>query len=259
MHLSMKLFVTWSSLAMLLLAPPAVQISKALPSLPDQHYPPTTPPPNGGGHRGPCPEEDSGRPMKALAPRNYDSGGLTLAEQPTLWLYMPFDITADMDVGIQLKISSFQTESVTNSEIKWEFVAPTLQKGFVGIPLPSTEFALPLNEPFLWTFKLYCGGRADVGQTNAYRVNAWVARIADANLTQPIPETDSPPVLSNAYRDNGLWYDAINVLGESMATDSVSRVVQAAWQQLLVDGGFETLAADKFPVQYLALPDSSVE
>ncbi|NEQ49749.1 MAG: DUF928 domain-containing protein [Leptolyngbya sp. SIO3F4] len=252
----MKLFVTWSSLSMLLLWPQLVQANKALPPLPDQHYPPTAPPPNGGGHRGPCPPEDG--PMKALAPREYDSGGLTLADQPTLWLYMPFDVTADMDIGIQLKISSLQTKSLTNSGIKWEFAAPVLQQGFVGIPLSSTEFALPLNEPFLWTFKLYCGGVADIGQTNAYRVNAWVTRIDDTNLTQPIPETDSLQILSNAYRDNGLWYDAINVLSELMAIGSASSVVQSAWRQLLVDGGFET-TTNEFSVQYMTLPDSSIE
>lgn len=256
MHLPLKLLGAWSGLSLLLLWPQAIQGNKALPSLPDQHYPPTAPPPNGGGHRGPCPPEES--PMQALAPRDYDSGGLTLTEQPTLWLYMPFDITTDMDVGIQLQISSTQPESDSDSEMTWEFSAPALQQGFVGIPLSATEFTLPLDKPFLWTFKVYCGGIADIGQTNPYLVNAWVTRIDAADLAQPIPATDSPQVLSNAYKDNGLWYDAIDVLGESMAAGSVSGLVQSTWQALLIEGGFETLT-DELPVQYLTLPDSPAE
>ena len=196
--------------------------------------------------------------MRALAPNQYERGGLTRAEQPTLWLYLPFDIPADRDVGLQLKIRSTQAESETASEIKWQLPAPELQRGFIAIPLASTEFTLPLNEEFLWTFEVYCGGIADVGQTNAYLVNAWITRIDSTNLSLPLPENVSPQVLSDTYRNNGLWYDAIYVLGESMAAGSASRWVQSAWQQLLIDGGFETLAND-LPLQYLLLPDSPAE
>ena len=207
---------------------------------------PETPRGPGGGTRDPlCPEE-SNSSMQALAPSAYNRGGLTQAEQPILWLYLPFNTTPEHAIQLTLKRIS--------GDFNRTFVAPNLQRGFVGIPLSSTEVFLPVDEPLEWTFKLYCGGIDDVGDRSPYFVRAWIARIDSSTLAQPIPETTSVQILSEAYRDNALWYDALVVLGESMLGTSPAINTRSLWRQLLVDGGFEAIANEPH-IQYLTIPE----
>ncbi|NEQ48396.1 MAG: DUF928 domain-containing protein [Leptolyngbya sp. SIOISBB] len=224
--------------------------NKSLSPLPNDRYPPTTPPPTGGGGRDTCPSEDeSPSPLMPLAPEVYAYGGLTLAEQPTLWLYLPFDVTPEM--AIELSIEPSENDSLDS--LTRTFTAPDLQQGFVGIPLSSTQFSLPLDESFLWTLRLYCGGIDETDGLDYLFAKAWITRVDETDVYIPIPENAVGEVLSEAYRDNGLWYDALTVLGEPLATGDATTGSSAAWEGLLEDGGFESLTEES-PVQFLVLP-----
>lgn len=256
--------------------------TKALPQrLPKEQYPPvpvSDSASEGGADRGCGPRGAQYTPI-ALAPELYGSGGYTQSAQPLLWFYLPFEITTDPAAAqtIQLKMERQVVTEETAGEsaepvFEFESVfrramsAPALQPGLVAIALADIDISLPINETFRWTVEIHCGDPGDlINSFRPFYTQGWISRLNPTDLATPLatpePMQNAAPVLSAAYRDSGLWYDALNVLGAEMLQPIASEDPEAvaamselhsAWQQLLIEGGFGNIA-NETAVQVLNL------
>lgn len=167
----------------------------------------TGPPPDtrGAGSRSDrlCPQDapthlDSlGAPplaLTALVPDNHE--GLTWAERPTIWIYLPE--TSARQMVLSLRAEGSQPHS--------QQFLPIAGSGIVGIPLDESAPPLEVGQSYQWAVVLVCGDRPS---PNDPAVTAWVRRVAPSGE----PPQDA---LERAvwYGERGVWYDTLTAVVE---------------------------------------------
>lgn len=187
----------------------------------DPPQPPRTDTPDGqrtpGGTRGECKQTDkqTDKVLTALVPKN--AKGLTTAEYPVFWFYIPDTPEGIHSIEFSLHDRNEKTTLYRTS------LQLTKTAGVIGIPLPpSPEHALKVNENYHWRFIVNC----DPKQTseNVLELNGWVTRV------QPSP---NPEVI---------WYDELTNLAKRYLSEPQNPEVKNAWTKLLKSVGLEGLA-----------------
>lgn len=178
----------------------------------------------GGASRGDdCPE--TVLPITPILPA-VAQGGWTTEVNPTVWVYVPFSMTSEYEVKFELKDSQNQTlyqtwlSDLSTGPGVLQFSVPAT------VSLPETPVNIAEPDPLLWRVSVFCdpmGGRPDTASGVIRRVDRAIAT----------PESDSPLMLSEAYVQNGIWYDALTVLGDARLENPDDPDLEAAWQTLL--------------------------
>jgi hypothetical protein len=203
-------------------------LSKGLPELPPGTSSPTTS--GGGGSRGDCSEK-----LFGLAPYIYEAGGLTLSASPTVWFYSPFPLTSDMWFKLELE----SVDETVGVDFEHSFSPSEMAEGVIGIPLDTNQLPnLEVGQAYTWKVLIYCDGEAAVGQDAPAITEGWITRTENIALENQIAGTADLVELSNLYRDNAIWYDALSTLGNEIASGTSTPATQAAWSALLIDGEF---------------------
>lgn len=205
----------------------------------------------GGGHRyrAPLPPEagaPAGRPfggasrgsgdlplcqsLAALVPSTREVGrngreytsvwALTAAAHPTFWFYVPYALTSDEPAEFVL------FDDQRRIIYRKQDIVLSNQPGIIGISLPETAPALEIGRMYRWNFQTRCGGEVVF-------VEGWIQRTAlDAELTAEIDRA-SPLDRAALYAENGIWYDALTLLGNLRREDPDNLDVLNAWMELL--------------------------
>ncbi|QKD80896.1 DUF928 domain-containing protein [Thermoleptolyngbya sichuanensis A183] len=205
----------------------------------------------GGGHRyrAPLPPEagaPAGRPfggasrgggdlplcqsLAALVPSTREVGrngreytsvwALTAAAHPTFWFYVPYALTSDEPAEFVL------FDDQRRIIYRKQDIVLSNQPGIIGISLPETAPALEIGRMYRWNFQTRCGGEVVF-------VEGWIQRTAlDAELTSEIDRA-SPLDRAALYAENGIWYDALTLLGNLRREDPDNLDVLNAWMELL--------------------------
>ncbi len=226
---------SWWGLGWLLSYPIALQLSLTAAIAQPVKFKPPSPPPRGisgnrsaAASRDKCPEVT--QPLTALVPK-YQSNriwGLTEAEHPTFWFYIPYAASEIVDISFTL-----QDESNPNdTQIVYQnpkIVAAT-SPGTIGIVLPKSIAPLAANKPYHWYLKLNMS--CTVGKRPMF-VDGWVQRAEiDDNLSARIKQA-SPAQQVDLYAENGLWYDALTTLANLRAAKPQDTSLLEDWQNLL--------------------------
>ncbi len=176
----------------------------------------------GGTRGGACKKTD--RPFTALVPEN--GKGLTTAEHPVFWFYIP-DASKDIQ-AIEFSLHD-QNETTTLYRTSLQL---TKTPGIIGIPLPSNqENSLKLNESYHWRFIVHCTHKETPEEDP--ELEGWVTRVQN-----------SP----------NLWYDELTTLAKRYLSNSQNVEVKNTWTQLLKSVGLEELAKEP-----LIQPESNSE
>jgi hypothetical protein len=167
---------------------------------------------------------DMGPNLTAIVPQsNY---GLTTVKRPNFWVYLP-------QTSAKKAILSIKEKGKTPH---WQqSIDLTKKAGITGIKLSENAPALEIGKNYQWAVILVCGDRPS---PNDPVVAAWVkpieqSKTADANLTGLGLEKAS------AYAQQGIWYDALNIL---IAEKSSSDNWQDVWVEYLKSGGLNGVA-----------------
>lgn len=158
--------------------------------------PPTT---RGAGSRNDrtCSQDNITQPLAltALVPSN--QFGLTWAERPTLWVYLP------KTSARQLVLSISEKGDLPHSQ---SFLPITGDAGIMGIQVAITDPPLEVGKSYQWAVVLVCGDRPS---PNDPFVTAWVRRVIPSK-----PFSNQPSALDRAvqYSAQGVWYDAVTTL-----------------------------------------------
>lgn len=213
----------------------------APPDLPDGIHTPTGRP-RGGASRGQCPNVS--QPLTALVPTvaqpNRPSRGsaqtvwgLTVAERPTFWFYVPY--TLNPEVGLEFVL----LDDNDNEIYKAELDATTPSPGIVSVTLPPSAKALDVGKMYHWYFMVYCAGENSVFTEGA------VQRVAPPPALVHVDQL-TPREQAAAYADNGIWFDAMTVIATLHREHPNDGAIAADWAALLRSANLSDVARQPF-------------
>lgn len=199
------------------------------------------------GTRGRCPAVDSA--LTALVPatkETVDEGkgrtsalippesvlGLTVAEYPTFWFYVPYSPDAVHSAEFVLlddKDNYVYKTTLTLSETP----------GVVSFRLPSTAQPLKIGKSYRWYFLIPCDPQ---NPSRSVFVNGWVQRVALSPALMSQLKTATPRECVALYAAAGIWYEAQTTLAFLRRTEPDDAAIAADWFDLLQSIGLEELA-----------------
>jgi hypothetical protein len=161
--------------------------------------------------------------LTALVPSNQE--GLTWAERPTVWVYLPETSARRMVLSVREEGSRSHSQ---------RFLPITGESGIVGIPLDENAPPLEVDKSYQWAVVLVCGDRPS---PNDPFVTAWVRRVV------PSGKMNNPQnALERAvwYGEQGIWHDALTALAEARrsalrSSASLSQPVDPALAKIWAD------------------------
>lgn len=163
--------------------------------------------------------------LTALVPKQAQEA-LTLSDRPTFWFYIPF--AADEFHSLKFRLQTEDGYQVT--------LTPTSpQPGVIKVTLPENEPALTPDKTYRWGFFLYCQNpEASSNVPITFFVGGTVTRILpDAALQAQMDAVEGDRELVSLYAQNGLWYDAIALMGDRYRQDPENAQIRQDWQDLL--------------------------
>jgi Domain of Unknown Function (DUF928) len=203
---------------------------------------PTLPPGNapggrrtGGGRRDSCP--DMNPKLTALVPvTEADSitnvWGLTSAERPTFWFYLPYT-----------KSSKYPTEFIlqdSDGETKHQVDITLPEKpGIISVSIPKSVTPLAIGKQYRWFLKVYCNEQK---KSLPIYVEGVINRVnLNAIATQQL-RTATPQQQVAIYAQNGIWYQALATLLELRQNNPKDETLQNTWETLLTEIGLIEIA-----------------
>jgi hypothetical protein len=185
----------------------------------------------GGGRRDSCP--DVNPKLTALVPITKEADsvtnvwGLTSAEHPTFWFYLPY--TKNSKYPTEFVLQDSEGETIHQAEIS----LPE-KPGIISVTIPNNATPLAIGKQYRWFLKVYCSGQKNSfpiyvdGVINRVNLNA----IATQQLRMATPQQQT-----NIYAKNGIWFQTLTSLGELRRKNPQDATLQAAWNSLLAEIG----------------------
>ncbi len=198
--------------------------------------PPDEPPPGGrvrgGAKRGSCPS-DTGKltalvPSTQPAPSVTNVWGLTTAQHPTLWFYIPIAKNSAYP-------SEFILQDQDSNPIYQQDVTLPNQPGIIGITLPTNAPPLALNKRYRWFFTIYCDREK---QLPPMYVEGVIKRVNLSQAAAQQMKTAQPLQQFAIYTKNGIWHEALTTLARLRQKDPQNSALQSQWSDLLTSVGF---------------------
>lgn len=185
----------------------------------------------GGGRRdrGACPQDPQNSPQLLTALSPTTKPGLTLAERPTFFVYVPQ--TSARSVEFSLLDSN-------NRGIYQTTFALTNTSGLVSFTLPSDAPPLEINKDYTWSFALICDRQ---NRLEDRFVTGKVRRTLDPSLMPKI-ESAVPKQRLALYQKADIWYETLSTLIELQRSQPNEPNFRAAWRETLQSGGLKDIA-----------------
>ena len=189
----------------------------------------------GGASRGNCPAVS--KPLTALIPNTQKTlntyrpaWGLTVAEYPTLWFYVPYSLEPKLPVQFVLQ------DERGNYVYKTSFTATETQPGIVRFNLPSTIAPLEVGKMYHWYFLVDCDPDAPAS------VDSWIQRVPMNSTFTSKPQKSTPLQQAALYANKGIWYDALTTLAELRIANPSDVTLSNHWVSLLNSVGLNAIA-----------------
>ena len=168
--------------------------------------------------------------------------GETLQPRPTFWLN-----------GTNAGEVAFVLTSETTGEVVYEETLTLNEGNQVGAyTLPETAPPLAVNEIYRWQFTLDCPGDPDPDINGVV-----IRREPDSNLSEQLaaaPPQEQVVLLAAA----GFWSDTVQVINQQRLENPADETFQAAWIDLLQQGGWVEELGEAFDAIATAPPSPNV-
>lgn len=165
--------------------------------------------------------------------------GLTLAEHPTLWVYVPPSSAQEMLLNL--------TDTTGQVYYQSRFLVPP-EGGIFGLSVPDEIPAMEIGQLYHWGVAVLCSGQL---RPDSPFIEGWIRRTTLSTELNDQLGIVSPLERAMIYGEQGLWYDTLSTLVElrqQRATDSLS-IVDSSWENLLHSANLSGFAAE--PVRLL--------
>lgn len=201
-----------------------------------------------GGNRpsGAC--LNTNKPLAALVYSNKGTSdinseiveGITVNEHPTFWFYVPY--TSPLSAKFVLMDE--------NGELLYSKPLTLSEKpGIVSIDISknSTVNPLEIGKKYRWRFAIVCNSESPSADIF---VDGWVQRIAaSSSLTNQLA-TATERNQSVIYSANGIWYDAVTILGDRFFKNPTDNAIASDWLNLLKSVGLDNFANEPIVQRY---------
>lgn len=199
-----------------------------------------------GGRRG-CNANDAADQLIPLVPTTETRDrtirwGLTTSAHPTFWLHS----SKGFQNGALIWLSVL--DQTNNLLYRIPFQIPKLSNGVVRFAVPSTVPSLQLETPYRWQLTVYCNSSSD----NLTNLTFDTPFILSGGIQRTRPSTELQKQLAIAktpleqatfYAQNGIWYDSLTTLGNSVWEQKTSgKVLPSAWVELLQQSNLKAAA-----------------
>lgn len=231
--------------------------------------PPAGPPPRGrirgGAQRGTCKTE--GTDLTALVPftqdgpssssrlTNFNVWGYTTQAQTTLWFYSPY--VSNTQTQDNPYVMWFELHNETDGTSYQTILKLPSQPGIISVPLSAQTVTLEVGKRYRWFLKVNCLG----GNAPPIYVEGVLQRVVpSAQLSQQLNTAQSPLDKAAIYAQNGIWHDALTLLGtlqQNTQQNSQAIAARTEWSKLLQAIGLADVANQPI-VQPVTLSDRSV-
>jgi hypothetical protein len=192
------------------------------------------PPPKNPGSSSPggrrdssaCPQDadtattDQG--LTALSPTT--KPGLTLAERPTFFVFVP---------KTSAKTAEFSLRDRKGSGVYRTTLDLTKTPGIMSVNLPAQAPALEVGQEYLWSFAVICNPSDRIDDRF---VTGTVQRITLEPTRLSQIQQALPKERVSLYQKADVWYDAIAVLFELQRTQPNDSSVSKLWHEFLQSG-----------------------
>lgn len=203
----------------------------------------------GAGTRGDCPVAN--KPLTALVPlvsktanQTVKTGtantqyvlGLTTAEHPTFWFYVPY-------VPKNINSVKFVLLDEKNNSVTTEPIPITLSNtpGVIKVSVPATEKPLSIGQYYHWYLLIDCNPQS---RSEDIAVEGLVQRIVPKQeLTRRLVAA-TPRQRVALYAQAGIWQDALTTLGELRTRQRQDAALATDWKDLLESVGLENLSME---------------
>ena len=166
---------------------------------------------------------------------------LTLSAYPTFWFY----ISNNAKQITQIKFVLAELE--TNKKI-YERTVRVPKSGAMGIALPhQQQYSLSANVNYSWSLEVDC---AESKGEPAIALEGWLYRVASTpDLQNQLAAFQSEKY--QVYLQHNLLYDALNDLAQRRLAEPNNPRLAIAWQQLLIELGWQDLTQQSAVEPYL--------
>lgn len=162
--------------------------------------------------------KQTNQPLTALVPKN--GKGLTTAEHPILWFYVPY--TREEVHSIEFSLHN-RDETVTLYRTSLQ---PAKTPGVISVALPNTpQHSLKLDQNYHWYFIVNC---KPTGFETALVLDGWVTRVGQSPKVERL--------------SNIIWYDELTNLAKRYQAEPQNTAAKNAWVTLLSSVELERLA-----------------
>jgi Domain of Unknown Function (DUF928) len=190
-------------------------------------------------------------PLMALVPMQQSggsalSGGLTLSERPTFWVYLPANSAKQVVLNIQEQEETLQGNRIesTFKPHSQTFFTTNGASGLMSLTPSETSPPLTIGKTYIWAMVLVC---EKVHPDNPV-VTAWVHRVAPPGTLKP----ETTLAQASWYGGQGLWYDALTTLAQAKPVKTPD--LSDTWNNFLKSGELESIPMDAARTYSVALP-----
>ncbi|MEO1182429.1 MAG: DUF928 domain-containing protein, partial [Cyanobacteria bacterium J06636_28] len=141
---------------------------------------------------------------------NYESVlSLTTEAFPSFWFYVPYP-------SEDIKELEFVLQDERGNEVYQQtFTYHHDNPGVIEVALPNTISPLRLDTTYEWFFLAHCESGATALSPE---VGGWIQRVELASDLQAQLSSATPLEMASIYAANGIWQNAITILGELYRT-----------------------------------------
>jgi hypothetical protein len=191
----------------------------------------------GGGVRGGnCPNIQN--KLVALIPAT--NIGLTVAESPTLYWYVPETASAETALAMEFVLQDEDGKEVYNSG-----KLPALgSAGIVSYTMPAkSSKPLEVGKNYQWFFSIICNPDDRSGDV---RVQGWVKRVEKSLTLAQELEAASEKERPFIYARESLWFDTLSSLAQLQRQNPGNETFATKWEELLNSVSLGNLAKAPF-------------
>ena len=204
----------------------------------------------GAGTRGNCPATN--KPLTALVPLVSKTAnqkqvttdiaktqyvlGLTTAEHPTFWFYVPY-VPTNIN-SVKFVLLDEKNNSLTKEPIP---IILSNMPGVIRVTVPTTEKPLEIGQYYHWYFLIDCNPQS---RSEDIAVEGLVQRIVPSNELTRRLKAATPRQRVALYAQAGIWQDALTTLGELRRAKLQDATLASDWKELLESVGLEHMALE---------------
>lgn len=167
-----------------------------------------------------------------------EQGAINIAQtgHPTFFTYIP-ELDDEFEGMTEFNGIFRLTEVTDNGDTEVYQTRFSLDKtgGIVGVKLPTSEAPLEEGKSYVWMFVLECS--VEKPDSNPL-FESWVQR-TDLATTAPAGKADAVAF----YAENGIWQDAVGLLGNARYANGSDTEANQLWQQLMEAADLSEFAA----------------